>query len=727
MDVLSFQTADMAVAVLVTLVTLVVAGVVLAADPRRGSNLWLAFFLVLISGNFLAQSATKAIEILVADGAMTEGRGQALTAAWESAGAVFLVLDPLALVYFASLFPRRTGIAERPWAIAALGCVALAFLLAEIPGRRLSDPAGPFEPARVLLFVSLGACYLYASWRILTNLLTEPSTVMADQVRIVGFGLVVAAIPRVALVPADLTPALLSLIGAPGVERLVDLGLRLGILGACWAALRRVVATSAAVVPERRAEAAAMLRIAGFVFLAFAAIWTVERLLRAFHEGVSPLAPGPEGLMEGLSRGTPFAVRWFVFSAAMVYGVVRYQVLAVGKDALAWAGGGVVAGGAAVAVAAGASAFGPWAGGIVAALLVGGAFVAARVVTSRRAERTASAGFLHERSLEVYRAMLAAAVAEGPLSDERSEALARARERLGVLPREHEMLLAIAQLEESGGARQVVLGRYVVLKRLGAGGSATVHLAHDRETERPVVIKRIREEWAGTRGALDAALREIEVARRVSHPNVVAIHEMVRTEDGAIVVMEYVEGGSLADVLARERRLPPPRVAAVVDEVLAALESVHDAGIIHGDLKPGNVLLTAEGRVKVADFGTARAASIDRTLVRGTAAPGTVLYMSPEQARGERPTPASDLYAVGTVAYEALTGSAYAGGGQGPYEALRRIVAPAAGDRDPYPAGWEELLSRALAPAPGDRYRSAREMRQALATVKRAPEAKHGG
>lgn len=727
MDLLSFDAADLAVSALVALVTLGVAGVVLAADPKRGSNLWLAFFLLLISGNFLAQAAVKTVDVLVADGAVDAARGAALHAAWESAGVVFLVLDPLALVYFASLFPRRSGVAERPWGVAGMGAVALLFLAAEIPGRRLSAPADALDAPRILLFAWLAACYLYASWRIVRNLLTEPSTVMADQVRVVGLGVLVAAVPRVALLPSDLAPSMQVLVAGavgPGGLRLLDLGLRVLLLTACWIALRRTVATSGAVA-ERRREAAGMLRVVGLVFLVFAALWTVERLLRAYHEGVAPL-PEAAGVMEALSRGMPFAVRWFVFSAAIVYGVVRYQAFAVHADALTWVGGACVTAVAAVVVGLTASTAGPWAAAVLAAVVVGAAFAGAGGVTRLRADRAASAGFLHERGLEVYRAMLAAALAEGPLTPERKEHLARARGRLGVGAREHDMLLAFAELEESGGARQEVLGRYVLLKRLGAGGSAVVHLAHDRETERLVVVKRIREEWAGTRGALDAALRELEVARRVSHPRVVAVHDMVRTDDGAIVVMEYVEGGSLADLLAREGRLPSARVAALADDILAGLEAVHEGGVVHGDLKPGNVLLDAEGRVKLADFGAARSAAMDRTLVRGTAAPGTVLYMSPEQARGERPTALSDVYAVGALAYEALTGLPHAGGGQGPYDALRRIVAPAAGDRAPFPAGWETVLARALATAPEARFRSAHEMRAAVAALRRVPEATHG-
>lgn len=715
-----FRATDLVVAGLVAAATAVVALGVFVADPRRSSNQWLAFFLVLIAGNYAAQAWEAVYDIRVVTGALPPDVGAAGKDFARHVGFVFLAFDPAALLYFAFLFPRRTGLAERRWGVWVLAALSAAFLAVEVADRRLSSPASASDPVRVAFFVWMAVCYVVASWRLVANLLGEPSRVMADQVRTVAFGVVVAALPRAALLPADLFGAYdrpLAAAGAPPwVSILVDVALRVALLAALWLALGRSVRR--APTGDRRVDALRVVRNAGAVFAVFAFLWLFERGTRAAVVGGAVVPGGLVDAMEAVSRSVPFAIRWLAFSAAIGYGVVRYQVLAVDADVLAGAGGSLAAAVGALVVAAGASALGPWAAGGAAALLVAGAFAAAWFGLRKRHERRRSRDYAHERALEVYRAMLAAAVAEGPLGEAREAGLSRARQRLGVSRSEHDVLLAVAQMEESGEGRDVVLGRYVVLRRLGAGGHATVHLAKDKAADRLVVLKRIRADWAGSDGALDSALREFEVARRVSHPHVVAVEEIARTADGALVVMEFVEGGSLEDLLKREGAMSSERVARLLDEALAGLAALHDAGIVHGDLKPGNVLLTGEAAVKISDFGTARTADAARTLVRGTsrAAPGTVLYMSPEQARGGRPTPQSDLYALGAVAFEALTGRPLAGGG-GPYDVLRRIAAPGAGDRPAFPRGWETFLGRALAADPTQRYRDAAEMRRALAAV----------
>jgi serine/threonine-protein kinase len=157
-------------------------------------------------------------------------------------------------------------------------------------------------------------------------------------------------------------------------------------------------------------------------------------------------------------------------------------------------------------------------------------------------------------------------------------------------------------------------------------------------------------------------------------------------------------------------------VARVLRGALAGLAALHDAGIVHGDVKPENVLLDAEGRVLLTDFGTARASVASQTLVHATAADagGTLLYMAPEQALGKRPSPASDLYALGAVAYELAMGKPYIeASGEGPYEVLRRIVQGARRELA-LPAPWATFLAKALATEPGSRHRSAEEMLGAL-------------
>jgi serine/threonine-protein kinase len=259
----------------------------------------------------------------------------------------------------------------------------------------------------------------------------------------------------------------------------------------------------------------------------------------------------------------------------------------------------------------------------------------------------------------------------------------------------------VEQAEQLGVPRQrMVLGRYEVLRRLGAGGFATVYLARDLHGQRTVVLKRLQ--LNGASGSLEAALRELEVARRVSHPHIVAIHDVVALDDGALIVMDHAEGGSLRELLQNRGKLAPQEVARILREVLGALVALHGAGLVHGDLKPENVLLSGDGAVRVADFGIAHDAHPGtQTLAdaRAGAASGTPAYMDPEQLRGEPGGSASDLYAAGVLARELLTG---------------RAPSHAATERDSeLPHAWRAFLRRALAPR-AERFASAGAMAAAL-------------
>jgi serine/threonine-protein kinase len=321
------------------------------------------------------------------------------------------------------------------------------------------------------------------------------------------------------------------------------------------------------------------------------------------------------------------------------------------------------------------------------------------------------ASYLHQRSLEVYRSLLASSLADGPLGEERLRDLASARARLGLSPREHEALFAIASMEETSAAgREVLLGRYEVLRSLGAGGQATVELARDRQGGGLVVLKRYRSSALGSQTRSTASLREFEVARRVSHPNLVAIHDLVPSDGETIIVMEHAEGGSLRDLLDRSGSPSEERATALLREALDGLQAVHDAGIIHGDLKPENVLLTREGRVKLTDFGVARMQPGHRTLVHATLGVpgGTLGYLSPEVLRGSDPSLSSDIYAMGRLAHELLTGLP-PGHGASSASHGRRPTEPQG-----LPPGWAEFIGKATAEEPRDRFPSAVAMASAL-------------
>ncbi len=201
------------------------------------------------------------------------------------------------------------------------------------------------------------------------------------------------------------------------------------------------------------------------------------------------------------------------------------------------------------------------------------------------------------------------------------------------------------------------LGRYRLGRTLGSGGMAIVYLAHDRELGRVVAVKRLADNLSHDRSFRDRFLREAQLAARLSHPNVVRVYDFGHDPDGRpFIVMEYVEGGSLAETLARDGVLSPARVVAVARDCCAGLAYAHAAGLVHRDLKPQNLLLDLDGRVKIADFGIAR--SLDGTSLTLTGSVlGTAGYLAPEQAGGAQVSAAADIYGLGVTLHQLATGT----------------------------------------------------------------------
>ncbi|MEI2697863.1 MAG: protein kinase [Microthrixaceae bacterium] len=203
-----------------------------------------------------------------------------------------------------------------------------------------------------------------------------------------------------------------------------------------------------------------------------------------------------------------------------------------------------------------------------------------------------------------------------------------------------------------------VLGdRYEIHQRLARGGMAQVYLARDRSLDRPVAVKELVPEFATDPSFVERFRREAQAAANLSHPNIVGVYDW-GTQDGTyFIVMEYVDGPSLSQVIRRDGPLHPRRAAELAGEVAAALGFAHSRGVVHRDVKPGNVLLTATGQSKVTDFGIARAlSSPDDDLTQAGSVMGTATYFSPEQAQGLPVDPRSDLYSLGVVLYEMVTG-----------------------------------------------------------------------
>jgi serine/threonine-protein kinase len=228
-------------------------------------------------------------------------------------------------------------------------------------------------------------------------------------------------------------------------------------------------------------------------------------------------------------------------------------------------------------------------------------------------------------------------------------------------------------------------GRYRVDSVLGEGGMGCVYLARDAELDRPVAIKVLDERYARDPEFYERFLREARLAARLSHPNVVRVYDTSPEGERPFIVMEYVDGWTLAEELRRQDRLAPAEAVGVVRQVCAGLQHAHEEGLVHRDVKPANLLLRRDGVVKIVDFGIARAAEATRLTEIGTIL-GTAAYLAPEQAAGQEVTAAADVYSVGVVLYELLTGRT-------PYAATSLpalVAAQQAGEVEP---------ARALAPA----------------------------
>jgi eukaryotic-like serine/threonine-protein kinase len=198
--------------------------------------------------------------------------------------------------------------------------------------------------------------------------------------------------------------------------------------------------------------------------------------------------------------------------------------------------------------------------------------------------------------------------------------------------------------------------RYRIERRLGLGGMAVVHLARDTLLDRPVAVKLLADRYGGDEELRERFLREGRFAARLSHPHVVGVFDTGEAEGQPYLVLEYVEGASLAEELARRGRFPVTEVVELGRQACAGLAHAHAAGLVHRDVKPQNLLLRSDGVLKVADFGIARATDGGATLTQAGTLLGTASYMAPEVAEGAPATAAADVYSLGAVLYELLTG-----------------------------------------------------------------------
>jgi len=281
-----------------------------------------------------------------------------------------------------------------------------------------------------------------------------------------------------------------------------------------------------------------------------------------------------------------------------------------------------------------------------------------------------------------------------------------------------------SRLSPASGARpigtlaagQVLAGRFQILAEIGQGGMGRVYKARDHELGEMVAIKVLSS--APDDGSVDAErlLREVQICRKITHPNVVRVFDLGRHEGAIFIIMELLEGQVLVDLIDPARLPPIARVKTILIEIASGLQEAHALGVVHRDLKPENVILTAT-RLKILDFGIARMTGFDKRLTQVGFALGSPLYMSPEQIQGVTLDSRSDLYSLGVLAFALLVGHEPFDGANSTAIAIQHLQQPPPdlrSVRPDLPAGWSEVVAKLLAKRPEDRYQTSQEVIDAL-------------
>lgn len=403
--------------------------------------------------------------------------------------------------------------------------------------------------------------------------------------------------------------------------------------------------------------------------------------------------------------------------AVIAYGLARWRIFDLPQKTRRAA---AVMGGATLSAGTGATAFGAtalvtttFAAPIVVAVLVAGASLIPSLKFMRHLVARPSAPEVAERKLygqrlDTYRAALESSLARDTLVED-EPFLEGLRERFGITEDEHRVILHYAEGSVVVARDGDAAGAYERLRLLGEGGSGRTWLARDRSRDRLVVLKEPLEHWQRDGNLRDAVMREARLASRVRHDNVVRVEEVLDNRGSPLIVMEFLEGGSVTDLVRSRGALPWREAAELVAQAARGLEAVHAAGILHRDVKPANILLDARGRPKLADFGIALgvAQQSGRTIIATDDGPvmGSPSYMAPE-ARTGRGDKRADIYGLAAVLHECVYGA--------PPNVNGPVIV-----REDVPTELTRLMSKGLAADPEARFPSARAFSEELARLVR--------
>jgi serine/threonine-protein kinase len=280
-------------------------------------------------------------------------------------------------------------------------------------------------------------------------------------------------------------------------------------------------------------------------------------------------------------------------------------------------------------------------------------------------------------------------------------------------------------MDESKTVTPILGNRYQLIQNIGNGGMAVVYHARDLMLERPVAIKVLRQDYSRNEAFRERFRSEAKAAANLSHPNIVTVHDFGFDADRLYLVMEYVPGTDLKTILKERVRLPIEEAVNIIIQAAAGIGYAHRAGLIHCDVKPHNILVTPDHRVKVTDFGIARAMASILPDEKHEVVWGSPLYFSPEQASGAAPSPASDVYSLGVVLYELITGRLPFHSSD-PAELARMhreaVPVPPRKLNQDVPLALEQIVMKVLAKEPSARYRTADQLGRVLSSFLQSME-----